>query len=66
LLKGVETGDSRIVPTTNLSERSEAEKSVKSIAFGNVHLLFGKNRQKYINIHNKSTLIYFKTSLAAS
>ena len=46
-------------------ERSEAEKSVKSIIFGNVRQLFGKNRQKYMNIHNKSTLTYFKTSLAA-
>jgi len=49
-----------------MSEGSEAEKSVKSIVFGNVHWLFGKNRQKIINIHNKSTLTYFKTSLAAS
>ena len=33
-----------------MSEHSEAEKSVKSIIFGNMHWLFGKNRQRYINI----------------
>jgi len=49
-----------------MSDRSEIEKSVKSIAFGYVHSLFGKNRQKYINIYNKSTLTYIKTSFAAS
>ena len=48
-----------------MSEHSGAEKSVKSILFGNMHKLFGKNRQKYFNMHNKSTLTYFKTSLAA-
>jgi len=30
-----------------------------------MHKLFGKNRHKYFNMHNKSTLTYFKTSLAA-
>ena len=48
-----------------MSEHSEAEKSVKSILFGNMHYFFGKKRQKYINMHNKSTLTYFKTSLVA-
>ena len=48
-----------------MSEHSETEKSVKLIVFGNLHELFGKNRQKNINMHNKSTLTYFKTSLAA-
>jgi len=49
-----------------MSELSEAEKSVKSIYFGNMHYLFGKNRQKYINMHKKTMLTYFRTSLAAS
>jgi len=50
-----------------MSEHSEAEKSVKSIIFGNMHLIvIWREQIKYINMHNKSTLTYFKISLAAS
>jgi len=49
-----------------MSERSEAEKSFESIVFGNMHEFFWKEGNKYINIQNKSTVTYFKTSLADS
>jgi len=40
-----------------MSEQSEAEKCIS---------YFEKRKQKYINMHNKRTLTYIKTSLSAS
>jgi len=60
------TWHSSDIKPIDMSEHSEAEKSRKSIILGTMHYLFGKNRQKYINLHNKTALTYFKTSLTVS
>jgi len=49
-----------------MPEHSKAEKSVKSIVFGNVYWLFGKNRQKYSKLasiwNSQHVLIWSESS----